>query len=90
MSTKRKRHVSGHRVVDRALTPEGLKVRLQERDQRLASDHRSEAGAGALQREINRQADEGRGLTRSGHSKTPRALVTWSTTPWRPAPPPGQ
>ena len=35
MSTKRKRHVSGHRVVDRALTPEDLKVRLQERDQRL-------------------------------------------------------
>ena len=38
-----KRRPSGHRVVARAITPDDLKVRLQERDRRLAADNRSEA-----------------------------------------------
>ena len=33
----------GIRFVDRAIAPDDLKARLQERDQRLARDHRSEA-----------------------------------------------
>jgi hypothetical protein len=38
-----KRRPSGHSVVARAITPDDLKVRLQERDRRLAADNRSEA-----------------------------------------------
>ena len=38
-----KRRPSGQSVVARAITPDDLKVRLQERDRRLAADNRSEA-----------------------------------------------
>jgi hypothetical protein len=40
---KRRRNVSGHCVLARAITPDDLRSRLAERDQRLANDNRSEA-----------------------------------------------